>query len=210
MVKKFKYTIAIMITLIIFVWIIEIVNGGLPYVDQWTRPFVIKLNESKLYYFFRGMTELGSRSFLIPFTIAGSLLLWIIFRDWLPAIILSGGTLMTHLINMLVKILIARERPSIWIEANAEGYSFPSGHSMITIACYGLFVYFVSQKITSNKMRWIIKVFFSCLILFIGISRYVINVHYLTDILAGFSIGFGCLLVFIHLNIYINKRRSQT
>src|SRR5699024_9659859 len=58
MVKKFKYTIAIMITLIIFVWIIEIVNGGLPYVDQWTRPFVIKLNESKLYYFFRGMTEL--------------------------------------------------------------------------------------------------------------------------------------------------------
>src|SRR5699024_11635694 len=78
MVKKFKYTIAIMITLIIFVWIIEIVNGGLPYVDQWTRPFVIKLKGAKLYYFFRRMTELGSRSFLIPFTIAGSLLLWII------------------------------------------------------------------------------------------------------------------------------------
>src|SRR5699024_4533646 len=200
MVKKFKYTIAIMITLIIFVWIIEIVNGGLPYVVQWTMPFVIKLNESKLDNFFQIMTELDSSSFLIHITIEGSLLLCIIFKYCLPAIILSGVTLMTHLINMLVKILIAKERPSIWIEANAEGYSFPSGHSMITIACYGLFVYFVSQKITSNKMRWIIKVFFSCLILFIGISRYVINVHYLTDILAGFSIGFGCLLLFIHLN----------
>src|SRR5690625_2408504 len=169
MIKKFKYTIAVMITLMIFVWIIKIVNGDLPYIDQWTRAFVIKLNESKLYYFFRGMTELGSRTFLIPFTITGSLLLWFIFRDWLPAIILSGGTLITHLINMFIKILIGRERPSIWIEANAEGYSFPSGHSMITIVCYGLLVYFVSQKITSNKLRILVKVFFSCLILLIGI-----------------------------------------
>jgi len=195
---------------LLVIWSIKIVNGELPYIDQWTRAFVATLNETNLYYIFRAVTDLGSKSFLIPFTIVSSLLVWVIFRDWIPALILGGGTLVTHLFNKLIKTVIARERPSIWVEANAEGYSFPSGHSMITIVCYGLLVYFICKKVKSNKIKVAIQVIFALLILMIGLSRYVINVHYLTDILAGFSIGFGCLLALINLDMMINKHRSQS
>lgn len=207
--KNFIFMIVGIIVLTLIVWTVKIINDELPYIDQWTRAFVPGLKETKLFYFLRGVTELGSRSFLLPFTIVCSILLWIIFQDWLPALFLSGGTLATHLLNKLIKGLVARERPSIWVEANAEGYSFPSGHAMIPIVCYGMLVYFLSKKIKSNKIKVVIQGFFGLLIFLIGFSRYVINVHYLTDILAGFSIGFGCLLLLIGLDIFINKHRTQ-
>ena len=200
-----------MLVLLTFtIWTVKILNGELPYVDQWTRAYVPKLKETNLFYLFRGITDFGSKSFLLPFTILSSFLLWILFSDWIPALILGGGTLATHLLNKLVKGLIARERPSIWVEANAEGYSFPSGHAMIPIVCYGILTYYLSKKIQSNKLKAVLQICFAILILLIGLSRYVIIVHFLTDILAGFSLGLGCLLALIGLDITIAKRRTQT
>ncbi|WP_246476569.1 phosphatase PAP2 family protein [Salicibibacter cibi] len=192
------------------IWIVKIVNGTVPYVDQWTRDLVAHLDNTFVYTFFRGVTELGSGTFLVPLNIVMAIILWVLFRDWLPALILSGGSLSSHWINLLIKELVERERPSILVAANAEGYSFPSGHAMISMVCYGLSAYFIVKKINSSKAIFFTQLFFSMLILLIGMSRYFINVHYLTDVTAGFFFGFIYLVALIYLYRDIQKRRSPT
>src|SRR5699024_9058944 len=161
------------------------------------------------YLIFRWITELGSKSFLLPFTIIMSLLLWYLFRDWLAGFLFAGGTVGSHLLKTLIKGLGERERARVLLEANAVGYCFPVGHSMTTLVCYGLFVYFNGKKITLQKAVLRVKIAFSLLVFLIGISRYIINVHYLTDVLAGFTIGGLYLTGMIYLFEFIQKRRSS-
>lgn len=209
--RKKQYYLLLSLLAIIFItiifWVATIMEGKLPYLDQRTRGFVGSVADTKIYTIARWMTELGSESFLIPFTVIMGIILWWMFRDWLPALIFAGGTLVSHLLNMLIKVLVARERPSIFIEANAEGFSFPSGHSMITMVCYGFLMYLLTKKLSSSKAIMIVQIFFSLLIFSVGMSRYVINVHYLTDIIAGFTFGFMILLSSIYLFESIQKRR---
>lgn len=208
--RKRSYYLALLavITIIMTVWIVKIMNDTIPYLDQWTRGFVESVQETKVFTVARLITELGSASFLIPFTIIIGIVLWIGFKDWLPVVIFSGGTLVSHLINMSIKLLVARERPRLDIGANAEGYSFPSGHAMISIVCYGLLMFILTKKIKSTKLVLLMQYSFALLIALIGMSRVIINVHYLTDVLAGFMVGFILLLGYINLYDFIQKRRS--
>lgn len=98
----------------------------------------------------------------------------------------------------------------IWQEANAEGFSFPSGHAMISIVCYGLLAYYLRQNIASTRFRSGITLFFTLFILLIGFSRYVINVHFLTDVLSGFIIGGVCLWGLLVLERKVHIKRSQS
>lgn len=213
MMKKSKkyvlFGLLVVILATIMMWMITIVKGELPYFDQWTRSFVGTVADTSIYTMARWVTELGSEPFIILFTVMMGVLIWWMFRDWLPALFFSGGTFVSHLLNVLIKKLVARERPSIFIEANAEGFSFPSGHSMITMVCYGFLIYILAKKLTSNKAIICMQLFFSVLIFLIGISRYIINVHYLTDIIAGFTFGFIFLLGLIYLYEFIQKQRIE-
>jgi undecaprenyl-diphosphatase len=196
------------ILVVIGLWIVRILRGNMPYVDVWTRDPVLWLNDTYIYTVFRYITELGSQEFLVPFVIIVGILMWVVFKSWLPALIFSGGTLLSHGLNLLIKHIVERDRPSILEAANAEGHSFPSGHAMISMVCYGLLAYFIAKKIASTKLTLAVQIFFSLLIFLIGISRYVINVHYLTDVIAGFIIGYLLLVGFIYL--YEALRKWQT
>lgn len=187
----------IIISIAIVWWMVEIKQGKMPYVDQWTRGLVSIVEHTRVYTFFRGVTELGSKSFLLPFTIVMMIFIWIIFRNALPAFTFGIGTLGAQMLNKFIKNIIARERPSISALLNAQGYSFPSGHAMISIVCYGLLAYFLSKKFASQKR--LIQFLFGFLILLIGLSRYFINVHYLTDIITGFFFGYLYLRMLIYL-----------
>ncbi|HLR63460.1 MAG TPA: phosphatase PAP2 family protein [Lentibacillus sp.] len=201
--------LAVVMFMIFIIWNVKIMAGVVPYVDQWSRGFVANIADSTVYLIFRWITELGSKSFLLPFTIIMSLFLWYLLQDWLAGFLFASGTLGSHLLNTLIKGLVERERPRILLEANAEGYSFPSGHAMTSLVCYGLFVYFIVKKITSQKTVLGIKIAFALLVFLIGISRYIINVHYLTDVIAGFTIGGLYLTGMVYLFELIQKRRSN-
>src|SRR5690625_3141963 len=190
-------------------WIVRIKNGEMPRFDIWTRPYVETVAETKVYTLFRWITELGSFHFVFPLTIIGLILFWIIFRDYVPAAIFGLGVLCTHLLNKLIKELVARERPSISVLLNAEGYSFPSGHSMVTIVCYGLLAYLIGLTLSSKRSKLILYIIFGSIIFLIGFSRYILNVHYLTDIISGFLIGSIVLYFFIYLYQKINQIRIK-
>lgn len=188
--KRYSIILILFALVIIGIWVMKILRGELPYVDQWTRALVERFDDTYVYTVFRWITELGSSSFLVPFTIVMAIVLWGMLRDYLTALIFAGGTLASHLLNILIKVLVERERPSISAAANAEGHSFPSGHAMISMVCYGLLAYFIVKKWRSAKAKFLTRLFFALLIFLIGLSRFFINVHYLTDIMAGFFFGF--------------------
>ncbi|MFA1819065.1 phosphatase PAP2 family protein [Virgibacillus oceani] len=210
--KRNYWIIFILLFVVLFmmgVWVVHILQGRMPYVDLWTREPVELFSDTFIYTFFRYITELGSEWFLVPFTITVGIIIWIVFKNWLPALIFSGGTLLSHLLNILIKHLVERERPSIYEAANAEGHSFPSGHAMVSMVCYGLLAYFIAKKITSARVKLAVHIFFALLILLIGISRYIINVHFLTDVVAGFVTGFLLLVGLIYLYEALHRWQSQ-
>ena len=66
-------------------------------------------------------------------------------------------------------------------DLTAQGYSFPSGHAAMSAALYG-----TAAGQIRKKWAWILAV---VMILMIGCSRFVLGVHYPTDVLVGWALG---------------------
>ena len=58
-------------------------------------------------------------------------------------IVYPMGILITHLVNKGIKEIVKRERPSLNEALDALGYSFPSGHAMLSIMTFGFLTYII-------------------------------------------------------------------
>ena len=101
------------------------------------------------------------------------------------------------LLNYILKNIIQRPRPEDFRLVEESGYSFPSGHSMASMAFYGLIIYFVFKNVKNKAVRNIICIILSILIVLIGISRIYLGVHYASDVIAGFLVSIAYLVVYI-------------
>lgn len=140
------------------------------------------------------ITNLGSSFVLILIT-----LLVIVFVKKRKFGILIGGNLgVVVLLNNLLKIIIKRDRPLDIFLIDEVGYSFPSGHAMVSMAFYGFIIYLIYKYVKNNYLKWGLIIFNIILIICIGMSRIYLGVHYASDIMGGFLIGL------IYVIIYIN------
>lgn len=93
------------------------------------------------------------------------------------------------------KFLFHTPRP-FWVSNEVQAFvketsfGIPSGHSLNAMALWG---YFISVA----KNKWI-RIIFISVIFFIGLSRLYLGVHFITDVLVGWLIGFLILLVYIY------------
>jgi undecaprenyl-diphosphatase len=119
-----------------------------------------------------------------------------------------GGSIL----DFILKQFIQRTRPisdATLIEVG--GFSFPSGHAMLSMVFYGMISYFLIRYIKSWKYRILIVISVGFLIFLIGLSRIYLQVHYLSDVLAGYSGGFFWLTICVTgLEIYRKRRISQS
>ncbi|WP_413465972.1 phosphatase PAP2 family protein [Metabacillus litoralis] len=93
---------------------------------------------------------------------------------------------------MLVQLLkhtYQRERPSIIEVIDAVGYSFPSGHAMVSLIFYGFLTYIMARKTSSKALKWSITSLASILVLSIGLSRVYLEAHYPSEIVVGYLAG---------------------
>ena len=105
--------------------------------------------------------------------------------------------ILSFVLNKVLKLIIARPRPPRLRVVVENGYSFPSGHSMVSFAFYGFLIYLINKKLKNKKIKYPLIALLSLLILLIGISRIYLGVHYVTDVLGGYIIGLIYLIVFI-------------
>lgn len=143
------------------------------------------------------ITELGGVAFTV---LAGVLIIMFCKKiRWFVTFDLVGVTL----INQVIKHIVRRPRPNVLRLVEEDGYSFPSGHSMVSMAFYGIIIYLVYKNVTNKYLKWTLITLLSLLILSIGFSRIYVGVHYFTDVVGGFLLGLAYLIIYI--NIY-NKR----
>ena len=85
----------------------------------------------------------------------------------------------------------ARMRPefAVPISAVLKYPSFPSGHTMSGVVCFGLIAYFFVPKISSRFWKAVVIIFAVLMMIFIGYSRFFMGAHYLTDVVAGLAAG---------------------
>lgn len=110
--------------------------------------------------------------------------------------IISNLAIITVL-NQLLKIIVQRPRPTEFRIVEESGYSFPSGHSMVSMAFYGYLIYLIYKYVKNKYLKWISIILLSILICSIGISRIYLGVHYTSDVLGGFFISISYLIIYI-------------
>ncbi len=143
----------------------------------------------------------GTTQFLLP-----AYILFICFLLWKREKLFAIDTAIIGVSStaamFLLKEIFKRDRPSEPSTMVIVNYSFPSGHTVTSFIFFSILVYYIS-KLNWSK-QWKI-VFASSLLLFsllIGFSRLVLNVHYFTDIVAGFCMG----VVWVILSFFILER----
>ena len=151
--------------------------------------YLIKTNITPIVKY---ITWFGSATCLILI----SLLSFVIKNKKISICILSNLVIIT-ILNQLFKFIFERPRPTEYRIITETGYSFPSGHSMVSMAFYGFIIYLIYKKVNNKYIKWIFISILSLLIVSIGISRIYLGVHYTSDVLAGFLISISYLIIYI-------------
>ncbi|MGN6679626.1 MAG: phosphatase PAP2 family protein, partial [Streptosporangiaceae bacterium] len=140
----------------------------------------------------RDFTLLGS-TLVLSVVIAAASLLVALRRRWRLAgylVVTGAGALV---LDPVLKILVGRLRPVVAHPvAHAPGNSFPSGHSLGSTVCYGaLFLVFLPA--VRGRWRTWLAIATAALVLMIGISRILLGVHFVSDVIGGWAIGIAWL-----------------
>ena len=141
----------------------------------------------------KAITQLGGAIFLIGLSIT----LAIIIKNKKIGILIWVNIAISTLLNQILKFIIQRPRPTEFRIIDESGYSFPSGHSMVSAAFYGFLIYLIYKNVKNKYLKWGLITILSLLIFLIGISRIYLGVHYTSDVLAGFLIAISYLIIFI-------------
>lgn len=157
------------------------------YISQLVNPF-----RTSLMVF---ISFLGKHTFLIPANLV--LLCYYLFirKNNRITIRISALALTSLSIMFMLKLSFQRSRPDIPLLEKVSGFSFPSGHALMSVTFYGLLIYIVWKEIKPRWLRLSIIVLLFLLILLIGISRIYLRVHYASDVIAGFAVGLAWLLL---------------
>lgn len=110
---------------------------------------------------------------------------------------LLTSTIGGSLLNTAVKISVDRPRPSYKDPAAflfQEGRSFPSGHAMSSTIAYGALVIVLLPSIPRSRKKWAF-LGVCVLVLLVGLGRLGLGVHYVSDVIGGYTLGLAWLIL---------------
>ena len=191
--RTLKWTV-LLICVIIFLKILEdVFEKDKLIIDTIVYNFVVlKLRMEPLTTIMKIITNLGGAYFLIGITILSIIFL----KDKKISLLISLNLVISTILNILLKNIIQRPRPEGYRLIEETGYSFPSGHSMVSMAFYGFIIYLIWKKVENKKIKYTLCTILTILMLAIGISRIYLGVHYASDVIAGFLISLSYLVLY--------------
>ena len=139
------------------------------------------------------VTNFGGAIFLVVLTIT----LFVLIKNKKIGISILSNLVIITILNQLLKKILQRSRPTEFRIVEETGYSFPSGHSMVSMAFYGYLIYLIYKYVKNEYVKWCSIVLLSILICSIGISRIYLGVHYTSDVLGGFLVSISYLIIYI-------------
>ncbi len=195
--KKFLITVNILSLVLFLVLLYGVLsNGALLEVDRWVSTHIPNIQSpqlTKMVIFITNMNGIEG-SAIFSFFIIGFLLFKKYYSDLQYYLLsfLGASALFT-----VIKLWVERPRPALKI-INEQAFSFPSGHAaMSMVIALMLYVIFIS-KISSRGGQLALLLFTLSWPILIAFTRVYLNVHWLSDTLAGFTVGiFWVTLIFL-------------
>lgn len=190
--KGVPYILASIFLMIFIIVCILVVSDNVSWLDTNIYNSIINHNEI-LTNIFKTVTEFGDAIILIIIT----LLILLVFKERTFGFLVAINLVLSFVLGQIVKLIFIRERPTINVLIDIGGYSFPSGHSTVSMAFYGFLIYLCYKKIDNKILKWFLIILQALLILTIGYSRIYLGAHFPSDVIAGFSLGLSFLIIYI-------------
>ena len=168
--------------------------------DGVAEALVVTYREPFLTSLFWYVTMLGDTGTIIVLTVIACMFFYATRQRryiWTLATIVIGSMATTW----LLKLLFAEPRPADPIALIfVDSYSFPSGHATASAALYGFLIYLLFKTGKKDARSIVAAVVLALVIAAVGFSRLYLGVHYPSDIIAGYAIGFVWIVIGIRLS----------
>ena len=172
--------------------------------DLFVSQHMSVLQDSSIVPAFVFITSLGSTPITCLIILLTAILCAVVRQPYI-LIGLLISTIGSTAFTFVNKMVFQRARP-IDILLMEHTYSFPSGHATISIALYGFLAYMAIRFSQSfiRQVRILSLALLLCLL--IGLSRIVLNEHYLSDVMGGFLVGTLWLTIAISMTEWLTAR----
>lgn len=165
---------------------------------------LLTLNMSNLVTnFYKVITFLGSTEFII-FLCIFFLILFIILKKKNYGLLICCVLIISTIMNNLLKIIFARERPDVIKLVIEDSYSFPSGHTMAAASMYGILMFLVLKSNMNKRLKILLSIILGIIPVLVALSRVYLGAHYITDIMGAFLVSIILLLIEIYI---IDKKK---
>ena len=187
-------TIVVLLAALVFVWLLsEVAEGEIMKLDTLAyRFFVVTLRSDVMTPIMEGFTSLSSVAVILVM----ALVVAAFAPGKAPGRCVCANVVGALVLNQVLKFIVQRPRPDGYRLAVESSYSFPSGHSMISMAFYGLLIWMIWKYERDDVMRHVWCCLFGLIIVMVGISRIYLGVHYASDVVAGFCVSLIWLVFF--------------
>ena len=194
--KNYKWIIFFLCLIIVLMILEDIFENEQLQLDVFVyRLVILNLRSEPLTAIMKVITNLSSAYVLIAISL-GTL---ICIKNKKVGLCITANLAITTILNQILKYIIQRPRPDGYRLIAESGYSFPSGHSMVSMAFYGLIIYLIWKMVKDKKIKYISCGILGILIPLIGFSRIYLGVHYASDVIGGFAISIAYLLLFTNI-----------
>ena len=137
----------------------------------------------------KAITDLGSGWVVVPLAAVAGVAL-ALRRRWIELAVLIGGVAIIAFMPGAIKGWTERPRPQGG-EVSAPGYSFPSGHAARATLYTWLAVTLALRVVPGLTRRSLVIAAGIALTVLIGLTRVYLGVHWLSDVSAGWALGFA-------------------
>ncbi|MGH7384384.1 MAG: phosphatase PAP2 family protein [Candidatus Rokuibacteriota bacterium] len=169
--------------------------------DRGVRAWVQPMRSDWLDVSMEAVSLLGEPVGLVPLILIASAVLWRVARRWallLPMLMAGTGVL-----QLAGKWAADRPRP------NAAPWGFPSGHVLSLAVFFGVMA-FLLITLSDRRRRWRVLACFTCGVAvgLVAVSRIYLDVHWLSDVIGGFTLGTAYLLIAIWATQTVSARSA--
>ena len=144
--------------------------------------------------FAKTFTNLGNTSVITIETIILFIIL-IVFKQYAYAFFTAGVMICANGYNWIIKHAVQRHRPLAHHLVYADGYSFPSGHSVGSAALFGVLIILTILLVRSKFWKTLLIIIWALFPLMIGYTRIFVHVHYPSDVFGGWIEGITFVLL---------------
>lgn len=160
--------------------------------DQSAYEWMVEAANPTVLEFMRTLTHLGDGLTITVLSLALAGVLLIRRYRWrLVELVLAMGV--GAAVMWGLKMLFGRARPLDRIYDPA-GHSFPSGHAFMSAVFYGFCIYLTWRLVRIDGVRITVTILLAMVILAIGLSRVILRVHWVSDVIGGFTAGLAWLV----------------